>query len=257
MPDLHINFYENIKEANDRLNKTIIMYDGKPFYVIAITNHMKDNIFRVYMLPLGESLSKELSSSSLAAYPPGHATLGPTIDAWLLANPTSAIVRKHMNSPLFNKFRPFPLGMCNQEGETFYLERQPQRPSMNQGLTKGMIEETHISLTPLSQRDGGRDGPRYINTNGQAFVATIVGDYPSAAKCLDAFKKDEIANKAVAFNRTFALVKGPLNMLFLAYKQDIVGVLPQGDFSEVQINRDYKHCREAVEELKLFSKIVI
>jgi hypothetical protein len=43
-------------------------------------------------------------------------------------HPAAGILRKQMNSPLFNKFRPYPLGMCNTKGQrAYYLERQPNR----------------------------------------------------------------------------------------------------------------------------------
>ena len=48
----HPNFYENLKEAQMRLLRTVVTYDNEPYYVGAITNHMKDGIFRVYLLPL-------------------------------------------------------------------------------------------------------------------------------------------------------------------------------------------------------------
>jgi hypothetical protein len=44
-------------------------------------------------------------------------------------------------------------------------------------------------------------------------------------------------------------------MIFLAYKTDIVGILPDNTLSSLKIGKAFKHVREAVEELKLFNTI--
>ena len=51
----NVNFYENLEEAQRRLRGTVVMYDGIPHYVLAITDHQSGGIFRVYMQDTGGS----------------------------------------------------------------------------------------------------------------------------------------------------------------------------------------------------------
>jgi hypothetical protein len=70
------------------------------------------------------------------------------------------IIRKTMNSPKFNKFRPFPLGMCNSNGRCYFLERQPLRPKVEQGLIRSMVTEKQITLAEVIDTKGKRCLPR-------------------------------------------------------------------------------------------------
>ena len=55
--DKYPNFYENLSEANKRLHGTVVLYDGHPYYILAISNHFTDGIMRVYMEPLAKIAS--------------------------------------------------------------------------------------------------------------------------------------------------------------------------------------------------------
>lgn len=258
----HLNFYECIKEANDRLRGTIVMYGDDPYYVLAITDHKGDGVFRIYIDPVGADPNRQ--RPNLSDYQPGGNNLGAYLDTWLEANPKSGVLRKQMNSQHFNKYRPFPLGMCNyttvgpdkktQWSGTYYLERQPARPSMNQGLTRPMICEHLVSASP--KRDNAKNHPgTYIDVMSPAFLSCIKGDHPSAKECLANLLDPAIENEAVAFHRDFALIRGPIDMIFLGYKADVIGVLPKNDFEYLRIGRKFKQCKEVVEELGLFSSI--
>ena len=48
----HVNFYENLKEARRRIADTVVMYEGIPHYVLCISDHKSDGIFRAYLEPL-------------------------------------------------------------------------------------------------------------------------------------------------------------------------------------------------------------
>jgi hypothetical protein len=162
-----------------------------------------------------------------------------------------------MNSPLFNKFRPFPLGMCNVPGEgVFYIERQPNRKT-EQGIISSMLDETLITTAPpMGKLSKSRYVGGAVSCYGSAFRACVMAEHPTAEECLVNLLDPEIVNTAAAFHRHFALARGPLNMLFLAYKTDIVGILPRNDFSQVRIGKDFRHTREVIEELKLFQSII-
>lgn len=254
MPKELPNVYENVKEAMLRLRRTVVVYDGEPYVVLAITNHKADGIFRIYLDPTAKS-SEQISVGrpEPEQYPAEHPGLGDYMDAWMTAHPNSGVIRKQMNSPLFNKFRPYPLGMCNTKGGgCYYVERQPNRRT-EQGLLSSMLQETPINLAP-SQPPRTRVN---VDVYGKAFKDCIMGQYPSAQEVLTNLNDPDVVNDAAAFDRHFALVRGPLNMLFLAYKSDIIGVLPKGNFDMVRLGREFQHCKEVVENLGLFSAIIM
>jgi hypothetical protein len=166
----------------------------------------------------------------------------------------SGVLRKMMNSPKFNKFRPFPLGMQNIDGGATYIERKPCR------FTQQGIMETMVSVTPLHfgiSDKGGRSpyNDRMFSFLGPEMYRTVKGLYPSAEECLEQFKEDKIQNKAVGFHRDFAFVRGPLDLLYIAYKTDIVGFVPNLDKSEVKLGRESQHLKELVQELNVFDKV--
>lgn len=248
----YTNFYETVKEAVMRLRGTIVLYDKLPYYVMAIAGHHKDGIYRVYLDPVGE---ESHAVPSVEDYGPEHPLLGGYIDQWLDAHKDSPVLRKQMNSPLFDKFRPFPLGMCNIGKQCYYLERQPLRPKTEQGLTRGMVNESLISLGPVDYIRGSKGGN--LQLMSPSMKACITGDHPGAKECLENLLSGDYENEAVAFHREFAFVKGPIGMIFLAYKSDIVGVLPKNNFDFCRLGEGFKHCREAVGDLRLFTNIVI
>lgn len=259
----HLNFYECLKEANDRLRGTIVMYNDMPFYVLAITDHKGDGVFRIYLDPIGIDPS-ERHSPNLGDYSPGSPNLGVFMDDWIEKFPKSGILRKQMNSPHFNKYRPFPLGMCNyttigfnnkiQWSGTYYLERQPARPSMSQGLTRNMICEHLVSASPRRDNPKDRLGTQ-IDVMSPAFLSCVKADHPSAKECLENLLDPDIENEAVAFHRDFALIRGPIDMIFLGYKADVIGVLPKNNFEYLRIGRKFRQCKEVVEELGLFANV--
>lgn len=256
----HPNFYENLKEAHIRLRGTVVMYDGLPYYILAITNHKPDGIFRVYLDPINVDPRKSRTMpEGVNNYPPEHSSLGEYLDKWLEDNKGKEdvrLIRKRMDSSYFNKFRPFSLGMCNSGPRVFYLERGPARPSTHQGLTGNMITETAVTLSkgPDLGR-GGRAGLYYTQLISTAMHSCIVADHPSAEAVLLNLKDSDVENEAVAFHRHFAFVRGPVSSLFLAYKAQIVGHLPKNNLTEVRLGKHYGHTKEVIAELGLFGDI--
>lgn len=248
----HVNFYENLHEAQMRLRSTVVMYDGLPYYVLAICNHKLDGIFRTYLLPLDRD--KKLSIPDTGNFPPNAPELGTYLDTWMDKMPGAGVLRKNMDSKHFNKFRPFPLGMINYGINTFYLERQPQR-NREQGLTRSMIFETPVLAAPPTPMQKTRTAGTNIDLHTAAFKACVSASHPSAQECLVALTDPTIDNNAAAFDRQFALVRGPIDMLFLAYKTDIIGVMPKNSFEHLRLGREFKHTKEVVVGLKLFDDI--
>ena len=263
----HVNFYENLREAQMRLLRTYVMYADEPHFVIAITNHKGDGVFRVYLQPLASAPSstqiikgsKEPPLPNYGDFSQDDPSLGTFLDAWLDKNPNSPIKRKRMDSSYFNKFRPFPLGMCNYGTQTYFLERQPTRHT-EQGLTARMVTETPVLLSKEARNEpryGGTGCLNYVRAFSQEFYDCVKGVYHKPQECLNAMKDPEVENSAAAFDRMFAFVRGPMDMVFLAYKTDVIGVLPDGTLDSVRIGKEFAHTKEVVEGLKLFNNVII
>lgn len=252
----HPNFYENIKEAHMRLVNTVVLYDGEPYYILTITDHNPDGVFRVYMDPLGrpEGLVHQNHEVPYEWYDEPGMSRGQKMDQWLEKNEKLGIIRKMMNSPKFNRFRPFPLGMCNIVGRVYYVERGPVRHTQ-QGLMQTMLNSTPLALDYQSVPGASKRSSASPNIFSVDFYNTIMGKYPTARECLDNLNDPKIGNEGAAFSRNFCFVRGPLDMMFLGYKEDIVGYLPHSDFDEIRLGKQFGHVREAVSELELFNSV--
>lgn len=252
----HVNFYENLKEAEMRLNHTIVMYDNEPYYVLCISDHKNDGIFRIYLEKLGaDEMEHYCKPVPYEGYPGMTGTKGDAMDEYLSKSPDSRIMRKMMNSPHFNKFRPFPLGMMNYNGSTMFTERVPSRHTQ-QGLTSSMVLSYNINLDPAKTKQPMNLDSMFLS---KPFYKTIMGDYPTAQESLSNMLTPEVGggNRAVGFHRLFAFVRGPMDLIFLAYKYDIVGFVPNGDLSRVDIASQYGYVKEVVESLGIFQDIRI
>lgn len=260
------NFYETTKEAQMRLHGTVIWYDGPgeegPYQVLAITDHIGDGKFRIYMKRLGQRYIPEGEvAPPNEQIPADHPQVGKYMDDFMKARPKYGIIRKEMNSPHFKGFRPFPLGMMNRttrmkddtpvDSETLFLERQPNRHTQ-QGLTRGMV---YVSPVTAAMKKAPNPAGYTFDMWSRDFCDCIMGRYPNADLCLSKLRDHTIANEAIAFDRYFAFVRGPIDMLFLSYKGEIVGLLDNNNLSQITIGREHKYTREAVSELHIFSQV--
>jgi hypothetical protein len=176
---------------------------------------------------------------------------GDKMDQFLEKNPESGVLRKMMNSPKFNRFRPFPLGMANIDGNVVYVERQPIRRG-SQGLTEMMINQ---KLMVAPGADGRRVSYRTVELPSRELGWVIKGDYPDAAECVEALNDPDCTNTGAAFDRRFAFIRGPSNLLFFAYKADVIGVLPTNSLDLVRINPEFNYTKEVVDGLGIFKEI--
>ena len=249
----YTNFYETIKEMNMRLAHTVVMYDKEPYYVLCATDHKGDGIFRLYLDPLGKGPTE--SSTGSVPYEwmdePGMSR-GQKMDEYLEKNKNTRIIRKMGNSPAFDKFRPFPLGMCNKNGRVYYVERSPTRHT-SQGLTQSMMMVRSVSLV------GGTEkvNPYEVSIFDNDFYDTMTGSYPSCQEVISELKNPEVINVGAAFHRNFAVMRGPLDTMYLAYKNEVVGQLVNQDTSEVRLGKAFVYTRECIEDLKIFNKISV
>ncbi len=96
---------------------------------------------------------------------------------------------------------------------------------------------------------------RDVNIYSKEFAACVKADHPSPSLALEGLLDPAVQNEAVAFHRHFAFVRGPLGLIFLGYKADIIGTLPNNDLSEVRLGKGYSQNKEIVDELRLFKII--
>lgn len=243
------NFFETIKEARMRLEQTVITHNGFPYYCLTVGDDTEDGIFDVYLDPLRDD-QMEMAIHQYGDIPfhwideEDGETKSDRMRKWLQIRPDSGVITKKANDPGFNNFRPFPLGMVNIAGQVTYTERSPTR-NMQQGLTGPMLKQWHF----------GADRRASISITSPYVKDTILGDYPDAKACLDAVSDPRCANKDAAFHRYFAISESVSGFLFLAYKSDLVGLLPNGDFSRLVLGTEYTYTKEVIEELELFEKI--
>lgn len=250
---LYPNFYENAAEAQIRLKQTVIMYDGLPYYCLCLGSH-PDGIIRLYLDPIGHPQGGLIyrTKGIPLDYPPSETC--EAMDGWIKANPelTKEVVVAKMDSPLFNRFRPFPLGMANFSGKVYYLERTPRRPNTQQGCTARMVMQTKLT----SEGNAGMTHIGHEILQSAMFKDCVLGQYLPPAEALKGLLDPDVLNQGVAFTRDFAFLRGPVKTIFLAYKTDIIGKVDP-EKPRVTLLAEFLHTKECIEELSFFKDIRI
>ena len=252
-----INFYENLAEARLRLLNTIVTYDGHPCYVHWIAEHQGDGRFRIYIEKLG-TVGYGFGRDNYPDFPDRNNSYennyASVLDEWLDRNPDAAIVRKLMSSAKFNKFRPFPLGNVNYNGEVYHIERRPTRQTI-QGIRSESILTEKVTASP--NVDTGNSIAKlmrvHIDLYGREFADCVLGNYPSYQEVIENLRSPLCANSGAAFHRDFSVVRGPIKTLFLCYKTEGIGFIGVGD--GLLLDSSYEYLKEQVEELNVFPYI--
>lgn len=251
----YTNFYQQINEANMRLKNTVILYDGDPYYVLCVTDHKADGIFRLYLDPLpsvdGERLEAAKNCVPCNDYDPKEdGDIGEAMDDYL-SSTKSKILRKKINSPLFNKFRPFPLGMCQYNDHVLFTQRRPTR-RIEQGLTSSMIHNELLKLGRKRPQTGSDIHPSDIWLTSKLHDV-IKGVYPSPTDALKMVKSGD--KESVAFDRNFAFCRGPAGTIFTAYRDDFIGLVAEGDLSVLKLSPEFEYTKELVTESGIFNNV--
>ena len=247
------NFYESLAEARMRLRKSIVCYNGLPYYVLEIFDHA-DGKFRIYLQPLdgggiGRDRDANLPDSD---YYPGNCQTA--LEKYMQDNPNCGILRKYMSAAGFNKYRPFPLGNVNHNGHVYYLERTPTRNTFQGLRSTGVVAEMVTAVpsreTKTKLSTGFRvDFPVYSSAG---FADCIAGNYPSYQEVVAALRNDEVTNSGCAFHREFSVLRGPVNSLCLCYQTEGVGLIFD---DKLVLGNQYKYLYEQIQELKIFNII--
>ena len=257
------NFYENVQEARLRLLNTVVTYDGIPCYVHWISDDHEDGKFRIYVELIGGAARHGLVQDRRNDFPnrqnysePSYSSV---LDQWILNNPDEFVVRKYMSSAKLNKYRPFPLGNVNYNGEVIYVERRPTRQTI-QGIRADSLLCEKVSASPNVLPEGGllsKMSRAYVEPYSLEFVDCVLGNYPDYKNCIDHLRSAECGNSGLAFNRDFSVLRGPVRTLFLCYKTEGVGIVtgPYGNF--LTLSEEFEYLKEQIEELNVYDSILV
>lgn len=264
----HKNFFETIEEAKMRLNKSVVQYRDDFYYVVYVSDQKEDGKFRVYLDKLGQGQaiwhrtnfpqSPDYSSSELVA----------KYDS-AIKNKSygEGFIRKYATSRYFNKFRPFPMGNMNIDGEVIYCERSPTR-NMNQGLLRDAVLATRVQTVPYQYDDHGQNnrlndlsgrgplGNAPFDIFSEEFNQMLKGEYPSYREVIENLQDPEILNNGCAFSREYSLFRGPLDMLFLCHRHSGVGAVSV-DGKSLSLASTHRFLVEEITEMGIFNNITI
>lgn len=257
-----INFYENLAEARLRLLNTIVTYDGHPCYVHWIAEHQGDGRFRIYIEKLG-TVGYGFGRDNYPDFPDRNNcyenNYASVLDEWLDRNPDAAIVRKLMSSAKFNKFRPFPLGNVNYNGEVYHIERRPTRQTIQGIRSESLLTEKVTASPNVDTGTGlGIHKPRvHIDIYGREFADCVLGNYPTYQEVIENLRSPLCANSGAAFHRDFSVVRGPIKTLFLCYKTEGVGIVHGQAWNLLVLGQEFDYLKEQIEELGVYASISV
>lgn len=214
---IHPNFYENLEDANRRLNGTMVKY-GEEFFAIQDIRNTRP-IMTLQMQQYG--------------------------------NKRAEIKEVLINDELFNGFRPFPLGMCNNgQGRAVYIQRRPLR-TQQQGTTSAHLVEIDIENRFYGDAPAGRLSVLF---GGKPFLECAKGIYPSFKEVIDFYNNPEILNSSTAFCREFAVVRGYVDTCFIADKGGVVARYDTMS-GELIIAKSKIFLKETFEQMGIFENV--
>jgi hypothetical protein len=206
--------YENLGDAQMRLQGTIVLYDGEPVYITDVREvgpgDPKGDIFRVYASPL--------------PYDPGIRR--------------AEEMRKFISSKKFD-LAPFPMGFMNFQGNVFYCTRLARR-QQRQGLSAGTL-----SALPVGNPTVGAHRFETLISVPE-FLDCIKGRYPTVAEATRQI--EEAGATGIAFSRSFCLVKDNdiPELIYLFHKKEKVGFIMEG---RLMLSKKGKCLKESLNEV--------
>lgn len=218
------NFYDNLDECHRRLMNTVVLYDGQPAFIQNIRDGFDDGVYRVYMNLLPGELRGGAPAQEDEDNTPGR------------------VVRRKINSPKFNRFRPFQMGYANifDTGvrHASFLSRVPSRQS-RQGLSRQLLTSIIPALCTPERRHQGVQYESAITAAG--FAEMVKGEFPKAEEALDLLDNDT----SMAVSRKFAVQRDSFGMLFLYAGPDRVGVVRS---NEILLAPNKMYLREEIQD---------
>lgn len=257
----YLNFYENADEVNRRLRGTVVLYDGKPYYVMTLAMASVDSIVRLYLEPLSsehrpllldnykmKALTDKGISFPWQQYPHGSSSMISAMETFTKQVPELGILRKKINSPSFNKFRPFPLGYSLQDGGyPVYVMRKPVRKGY-QGFSSARAAVINLDAVDGYFNSGNFD------INSPALYNAIVADWPTYHAAVGKMLQNP-SQLGQPFHRDLAIIRGPCDSFFLGHRYQIVGQITDLPTGSIRLAKSCQHLFETLSEMNIFQSI--
>lgn len=211
--------YETLEEADRRLRGTVVLYDDAPVYISSVEaapRESKDEIFRVYAVPLPRDPTRDIHDSSY---------------------------RKFISSGKFD-FAPFKMGFMNSKHGSFFLQRLPVRQGYKQGLANGSL-----TLERIGPPDKRAYTPAFADLLADpAFADMILNKYPDFKQVMETLRAK--VKPCEAATRCFAVSHEPDIDLSIAYhKTKRVGIIT--DDNRLRLSKQFHFLKEEMEENRI------
>jgi hypothetical protein len=220
--------FENIEQARQRLEGTVVTFDGLAAYVSEVSVVDGEHTCRLVFLP---DTFKDSTYSK------------------------NKRVRKHLSDPLFKKFKPFDLGFINLFDEEIigpntncmFTFRRPIRSGARQGLAREAIDGSYLQ----NSKGAGRLENWNLTTlmSCQSFADMINGKYPSYSEALE----NLIPNSSIAFNRNYAVLQASDGLVWLYRQLERIALIQNN--KEVLLFSKKKYLREEMQETSEMPRI--
>lgn len=248
--------FDNLADAQQKLQQSIVLYQGIPVFVHAVLNSRPDGIFRVYFKPIPLTLPVDFNNDPdedeagvqeiVNPFRPMRGDDMRELDRRYRAD---GCIRKKINSPHFNGFRPITLGYMNHfEGTNtlpiFVVRSTARQYSQGVKLRTLTFERPALFNEPVD-RMGEANLARSIG-----FKEMVANEYPSIKDAIDVIKDDSKAPKGVAVSRDVAIMyQSDLAMYLVFVRNQLVGYLDdsQGDRFVVSVSKEKRHLKEILE----------
>lgn len=221
--------FEHIDQARQRLEQTIVLYDGRGHYLHNVGS--EEGVQKAYVGELPWDFTK--AKQKFKGIP--------------------------LDDPAFNKFQPFELGFVNlfdsdsgitNDFNTLFVFRRPIRSGARQGLSRDAVDGKYLQG---SFRAGSRlEGLDLFNQLApcKSFADMLAGIYPSFTEVLD----NLIPQSSIAFARNYALLTDKDGLVWVYRQLERIGLV-NNKSKEFFLFSAKKFLREEIQESGLFPNI--
>lgn len=211
--DITDNFYDNREEAEIRLSRSLISYEGRPVYVDQVSEDYADGLCRLHIRELPYDENTKAS-------------------------------RKIINSPGFRSFQPIKTGWfngyqwCNERGvnlhATYFSRRGARR--RRQGLSNDNLFKSNVDPQSILL-------PAELNTviRDPGFADSLKGVFPTLDEALATLTRDT----SMAIGLEWCIHRDGSGFTWLFYQTDKIGMFFRGSLF---LFDNFAYLREMVQE---------
>ena len=215
-------FWTDIRQAEERLADSVVMYDGMPMKVMHVINGID--------FPDG-----------------GHRA------SLVTCGPTREDVRKKLNSPKFKRFRELPtcgwMNSVERKAGAVYTERRALT-TRTHGLNNNNVVVTSFRSrdgenNPMISKGGHYNFQHFIYDTG--FIQQQKDEYPSLVGTLDNIQE----SSSIAISPTFCVMRDARGIRWLYRHLECVGLFTGNDTLNLLTRHSY--LREEIMDDKRFT----